>query len=100
MRLCLQSMSFFLTLEDLCEPMLESLLQTIIPRLDRTLQEVASPICDGFASTWEYFQETCDEIIELGSKSSSEKNIKIEVIGQLQFRDVSLSIALYKLLIL
>ncbi|CAK6968382.1 protein Niban 1-like isoform X1 [Scomber scombrus] len=69
--------------EDLCEPMLQSLLQTIIPRLDRTLQEVATPICDGFASTWQYFLVTCDDIIELGSKSSSVKDIKKEVLTPL-----------------
>lgn len=63
------------------EPMLQSLLQTIVPRLDRTLQEVAAPICDSFASTWQYFLETCDDILELGSQSSSVKDIKKEVIG-------------------
>ncbi|XP_031145055.1 protein Niban 1-like isoform X2 [Sander lucioperca] len=57
--------------EDMCEPMLHSLQRTIIPRLDCTLQEVATPICDGFASTWQYFLETCDDIIDLGSKSTS-----------------------------
>ncbi|XP_067442111.1 protein Niban 1-like [Thunnus thynnus] len=67
--------------EEMCEPMLQSLLQTIIPRLDRTLREVAAPICDGFASTWQYFIETCDDIIVLGSKRSSVKDIKKEVIG-------------------
>ncbi|XP_022611517.1 protein Niban-like [Seriola dumerili] len=66
--------------EDMCEPMLQSLRCTIIPRLDRTLQEVATPICDGFASTWQYFLESCDDIIDLGSMSISVKDIKKEVI--------------------
>ncbi|XP_059186862.1 protein Niban 1-like [Centropristis striata] len=57
--------------EDMCEPMLQSLLHTIVPRLVHTLQEVATPTCDAFASIWQYFLETCDDIIDLGSKSTS-----------------------------
>ncbi|TDH15985.1 hypothetical protein EPR50_G00014640 [Perca flavescens] len=57
--------------EDMCEPMSHSLQHTIIPRLDCTLPEVATPVYDGFASTWQYFLETCDDIIDLGSKSTS-----------------------------
>lgn len=71
--------SSLLTLEDMCEPMIQSLLRTIIPRIDRTLQEVATPTCDGFASSWQYFLEMCDDIIELGSKSTSVTDIKKEV---------------------
>ncbi|KAK1886073.1 23S rRNA (uracil(1939)-C(5))-methyltransferase RlmD [Dissostichus eleginoides] len=37
--------------EDMCEPMLKSLQHMVIPKLDRTLQEVAAPTWDGFAST-------------------------------------------------
>ncbi|KAJ4921758.1 hypothetical protein JOQ06_016468 [Pogonophryne albipinna] len=44
--------------EDMCEPMLKSLQHMVIPKLDRTLQEVAAPTWDGFASTWQYFLET------------------------------------------
>ncbi|XP_056229029.1 protein Niban 1-like [Seriola aureovittata] len=69
--------------EDMCEPMLQSLRCTIIPRLDRTLQEVATPICDGFASAWQYFLESCDDIIDLGSMSISVKDIKKEVLTPL-----------------
>nr|XP_046263473.1 protein Niban 1-like isoform X2 [Scatophagus argus] len=69
--------------EDMCGPMLQTLLHTIIPRLDRTLQEVATPTCDGFASTWEYFVEACEGIIELGSKSTSVKDIKTQVLSPL-----------------
>ncbi|XP_026159610.1 uncharacterized protein LOC113128472 isoform X2 [Mastacembelus armatus] len=61
--------------EDMCEPILQSLLHTIIPRLNRTLQEVAVPIYDGFASTWEYFLETCDDIIDLGSVKDMEEMV-------------------------
>ncbi|XP_050926722.1 protein Niban 1 isoform X2 [Lates calcarifer] len=66
--------------DDTCELMLQCLLHTIVPRLDRTLQEVAMPIYDGFASTWRYFLETCDDIIDLGSMSISVKDIKKEVL--------------------
>ncbi|XP_050926723.1 protein Niban 1 isoform X3 [Lates calcarifer] len=66
--------------DDTCELMLQCLLHTIVPRLDRTLQEVAMPIYDGFASTWRYFLETCDDIIDLGSMSISVKDIKKEVV--------------------
>ncbi|XP_071783838.1 protein Niban 1-like isoform X3 [Centroberyx gerrardi] len=61
--------------EDMCGLMLQSLLHVIIPRLDRTLQEVATPICDGFASTRQYFLETCDNIIDQGSKGRSMKEV-------------------------
>lgn len=63
----------------MCGVMLQSLLHTITPKLNRTLQEVATPTCDGFASTWQYFLETCDGIIDLGSKSTTVKYIKTEV---------------------
>ncbi|KAI9533975.1 hypothetical protein NQZ68_018343 [Dissostichus eleginoides] len=46
--------------EDMCEPMLKSLQHMVIPKLDRTLQEVAAPTWDGFASTGQYFLETYD----------------------------------------
>ncbi|KAG8015220.1 hypothetical protein GBF38_022560 [Nibea albiflora] len=69
--------------EDLCEPMIQSLLHTVDPMIDRTLQEVATPACDGFASTWQYFLEMCDDIIELGSKSTSVTDIKKEVLTPL-----------------
>ncbi|KAI4833002.1 hypothetical protein KUCAC02_015936 [Chaenocephalus aceratus] len=46
--------------EERCEPMLKSLQHMVIPKLDRTLQEVAAPTWDGFASTWQYFLETYD----------------------------------------
>ncbi|XP_040892017.1 protein Niban 1-like isoform X2 [Toxotes jaculatrix] len=69
--------------DDMCEPMLQSLLHTIIPRLGRTLQEVATPICDGFAATWQYFLETCDDIIDLGSMSISVKDVRKEVLTPL-----------------
>ncbi|XP_071401629.1 protein Niban 1-like isoform X3 [Centroberyx affinis] len=61
--------------EDMCGLMLQSLLHVIIPRLDCTLQEVATPICDGFASTRQYFLETCDDIIDQGSKGRSMKEV-------------------------
>lgn len=70
---------FLLPPEDMCEPMLKSLARTITPRLNRTLREVAAPTCDGFASAWQYFLETCDGIVELGSKSTSVKDVKTEV---------------------
>ncbi|XP_071360756.1 protein Niban 1-like [Trachinotus anak] len=69
--------------EDMCEPMLQSLQHVIIPRLDRTVQEVATPICDGCASTWQYFLEACDDIIDLGSMSLSVKDLKKEVLTPL-----------------
>ncbi|XP_076583680.1 protein Niban 1-like [Chaetodon auriga] len=69
--------------EDMCEPMLHSLLHVIIPKLDRTLQEVATPTCDGFAFTCRFFLETCDAIIDLASKSTSMKDIKKEVLSPL-----------------
>ena len=50
-------------LEDMCEPMLKSLQHMVIPKLDRTLQEVAAPTWDGFASTWQYFLETCEDML-------------------------------------
>ncbi|XP_051241069.1 protein Niban 1-like [Dicentrarchus labrax] len=62
--------------EDMCEQMLQSLLHTIVPRLDRTLQEVATPTYNGFASARQYFLETCDGIVDLGSQSTSVKDIK------------------------
>lgn len=68
-----------LTLEDMCQPMLQSLQHAVIPRLERTLQEVATPTCDAFASTWQYFLETYEDIIDLASKSTSVKDIKNEV---------------------
>ncbi|KAM4603308.1 protein Niban 1-like [Polymixia lowei] len=61
--------------EDIWGRMLESLLHVITPRLDRTLQEVATPICDGFASTRRYFLETCDDIIDQGPKCTSIKEV-------------------------
>ncbi|XP_047435065.1 protein Niban 2-like [Mugil cephalus] len=70
--------------EDTCEMLLHSLLHTIIPRLDRTLQEVATPICNGFASTWKYFLETCDDIIEIGPTSTSATNVNKEVLSALR----------------
>ncbi|XP_045902927.1 uncharacterized protein LOC123969506 isoform X2 [Micropterus dolomieu] len=66
--------------EDMCEPMLQSFLHMIIPRIEHTLQGVAKPTCDGFASAWQYFLETCDYIIDLGSKSTSVKDIKKEAV--------------------
>ncbi|KAI3352949.1 hypothetical protein L3Q82_019515 [Scortum barcoo] len=69
--------------EDMCEPMLKSLQHVIIPRLDRTLQEVAAPTCDAFAFTWQYFLETCDGIIDLASKNTSVKDSEKEVLTPL-----------------
>ncbi|KAE8300796.1 hypothetical protein D5F01_LYC00943 [Larimichthys crocea] len=43
-------------------------------------QEVAVPTCEGFALTWQNFLEMCDDIIELGSKSTSVTDIKKEAV--------------------
>ncbi|KAG7240769.1 hypothetical protein INR49_026404 [Caranx melampygus] len=53
--------------EDICKAMLQSLQHMIIPRIDRIVQEVATPICDGLASTWQYFLETWIKAAEEGS---------------------------------
>ncbi|XP_044045960.1 protein Niban 1-like isoform X2 [Siniperca chuatsi] len=69
--------------EDMCEPMLQSLLHKVIPSLDRTLQEVETPTCEAFASIWQYFLEKCDSIIDLGSTGTSVKDIKKEALTPL-----------------
>ncbi len=62
--------------EDMCEPMIESLLHVIIPRPNYSLQEVATTTRDGFASTIQNFQEIRDGIIDLRSKKTSAKGIR------------------------
>ncbi|XP_021174399.2 protein Niban 1 isoform X1 [Fundulus heteroclitus] len=66
--------------EDTYEQMLRCLQLAIIPRLPRTLQEVAAPVCDGFASIWEYFMETCDDVIDVASANTPEKDVKKELL--------------------
>ncbi|XP_037830770.1 protein Niban 1 isoform X2 [Kryptolebias marmoratus] len=68
------------SVEDMCEPVLQSLQHVVSPRLHPTLQEVAVPICDGFASIWECFLETCDNVIDAASPNTSTKDIKEEVL--------------------
>lgn len=66
--------------EDTFEQILRCLQILIIPRLHRTLQKVATPICDGFVSTWEYFLEICDGIIDVASANLRHKDVKKELL--------------------
>ncbi|KAJ8362912.1 hypothetical protein SKAU_G00117430 [Synaphobranchus kaupii] len=57
--------------EDMCAEISQGLSHTVIPLLDRTFQEVATPICDGFAAAWQLFLETCDDVTDKGCSGQS-----------------------------
>ncbi|XP_035258810.1 protein Niban 1-like isoform X1 [Anguilla anguilla] len=57
--------------EGVCAEMSLCLSRTVIPLLDRTVHEVATPVCDGFAAAWQLFLETCDDVTAKGCSGQS-----------------------------
>ncbi|XP_036389471.1 protein Niban 1-like isoform X2 [Megalops cyprinoides] len=57
--------------EDMCEEISQCLSTAVIPLLGPTFQEVAAPICEGFAAARQLFLETCDDVISRGCSGQS-----------------------------